>query len=145
MLICGLLLASCSAGTAAEGSGRYAGVLPADLTQWSDAELCRAMKVAPTREVMAESARRELGDCAPEHRRCLVNGYAAGSDAYRACRQYLAQLEALDAGTPPPASVAGLPLLPSTGPLGSGRTIAYSFPDGARLSCTTLRNLISCF
>jgi hypothetical protein len=74
-----------------------------------------------------------------------VNGYMTGTDAYRACRQYLAELQAIDAGRGPSAAVAGAEPLPSTGPVGSGRTISYSFPDGAHLSCTTLRNLISCF
>ena len=145
IVLCGLWLAGCGSATAARGGDRYAGVLPQDLSRWTDAEICRAVTVAPTREVLAESARRDLGDCAPEHLRCRVNGYMTGTDAYRACRQYLAELEAIDAGRGRPAAAAGMAPLPSTGPVGSGRTVTYSFPDGARLSCTTLRNLISCF
>ena len=145
IVLCGLLLANCGEAKVSHGGDQYAGILPQDLARWTDAEVCRAVTAAPTREVLAEAARRDLGDCAAEHRRCRVNGYLTGTNAYRACRQYLAQLQAIDAGGVLPAAVAGMALLPSTGPVGSGRTITYSFPDGSHLSCTTLRNLISCF
>ncbi len=145
IVLCALLLAGCGSATPVRGGERYAGVLPQDLGRWTDAEICRAVTVAPTREVLAEAGRRDLGDCAPEHLRCRVNGYTTGSNAYRACRQYLAQLQAIDAGRGPNAAGAGTEPLPSTGPVGSGRTITYRFPDGSHLSCTTLRNLISCF
>ena len=140
-ILCGLLLVSGGFARA----GQYSGVLPDDLTRWTDAEICRAMAVAPDRAIFAEAARRDLGDCTAEHQRCRVNGYNTGTDAYRACRQYLAQMQALKEGRSLSTALPGMETVPSSGPVGSGNTMFYAFPDGQRLHCTTLRNLISCF
>ncbi len=145
MLSC-LLLASCAASepAAQAPAARAAAVLPPDLKEWGDTEICRAAARAPDREVLAEAARRGLGDCTAGHLRCRVNGYQPGSDAYRACRQYLAEMEALAEGRDVRLPL-GIERLPSAGPAGSGKTMSYAFPDGRRLSCTTLVNFISCF